>query len=416
MINKERLAQNLLQMAQFSATKGDEGITRLAFSDSDWLGRSFLIKLMEEAGLSIRIDTFGNVIGRREGTEPDLPAVMLGSHGDSVPNGGNYDGVVGVLAAIEVVRSLNEKQIQTEHPLEVVVFMCEESSRFGAATLGSRAMRGELSTQELLSLRDKTGISLFEVLQSRNLQPEAIAQARYTKPLKAFFEVHIEQGKVLEHEQIEIGIVTGIAAPTRMRVYLHGSADHSGATPMSMRTDGLCAAAEVVLAVEKIACKQLEPPVVGTVGVLQVHPGVMNVIPGEVELGIDIRSISAVAKARVVEAVKQELASICQQRKLAYDVQMISDEKPVAILPSVQNCLASICEEQKVSYLKMPSGAGHDAMHWVEYAPTGMLFIPCKQGISHNPAEEAQIDDIVRVTEILEAVVLLTTQANFSWE
>lgn len=416
MINKERLAQNLLQMAQFSATKGDEGITRLAFSDSDWLGRSFLIKLMEEAGLSIRIDTFGNVIGRREGIEPDLPAVMLGSHGDSVPNGGNYDGVVGVLAAIEVVRSLHEKQIQTEHPLEVVVFMCEESSRFGAATLGSRAMRGELSTQELLSLRDKTGISLFEVLQSRNLQPEAITQARYTKPLKAFFEVHIEQGKVLEHEEIEIGIVTGIAAPTRMRVYLHGSADHSGATPMSMRADGLCAAAEVVLAVEKIARKQLEPPVVGTVGVLQVHPGVMNVIPGEVELGIDIRSISAVAKARVVEAVKQELASICQQRKLAYDVQMISDEKPVAILPSVQNCLASICEEQKVSYLKMPSGAGHDAMHWVEYAPTGMLFIPCKQGISHNPAEEAQIDDIVRVTEILEAVVLLTTQANFSWE
>ncbi len=406
MISRNRLAVEFQQMAQFSTTiMEEEGITRLAFSDSDWSAREYVRSLMVEAGLEVRSDAFGNIVGRRGGSEAGLPAIMVGSHIDSVPNGGNYDGVLGVLSAIEVARSLEEEQVELEHPLEIVVFMCEESSRFGTATLGSRAMCGELSLEEIEGLKDKAGTTLAEVLQARGLEPARIGEAKYQQSLKAFIEVHIEQGRVLEHNKIPVGIVTGIAAPTRMRIYLAGSADHSGATPMDLRKDALCAAAEIILAVESCARAQIEPPVVGTVGIIEAKPGVMNVIPGNVELGIDIRSISGEAKAAVVAAVKMEVARICQERGVAYQVKPISDEVPAVIALNMQELLETTCEELGVASMRMPSGAGHDAMHWAEHTPTGMLFIPCRDGISHNAAEHAELEDIYQVTVILEQVV-----------
>lgn len=331
MISKERLAKHFSEMEKISTPNEKPGIFRLAFSDSDWQGREYLMSLMKDAGLSIRIDAFGNVIARREGRNPSLPAIMFGSHGDSVPAGGNYDGVLGVLASIEVMKSLDEENFQNEHPLEAVIFMCEESSRFGMAELGSRVMRGELSADDLHSLKGKDGKSLYEVLKSRNLSPDNISEAVYNEPLKAFLEVHIEQGKVLEYEKTQIGVVTGIAAPTRLRVFLHGKADHSGATPMGMRSDALCASAEITLLVEKLASEQQNPPAVGTVGILNITPGVMNVIPGEAEMGIDIRSIDKDAKAKIVETLKKGIDIVCKKRDIEYEIKVISDETPVPL-------------------------------------------------------------------------------------
>lgn len=403
MIQKERLAKDFEAMARL--TDVGDGINRLAFTDADWAGRQYIVDRMIDAGLTVEADGFGNVIGYKAGKNPDLPVVMVGSHTDSVPNGGNYDGVVGVLSAIEAVRSMTEDNVEHDHTIAVVDFMCEESSRFGAATLGSKAMRGELTLDDLHRLVDKKGISIYEALQSRNLNPDGIETMEYTRPVKAFIEIHIEQGKVLEHEQKKIGIVTGIAAPERFYVTIRGNADHSGATPMKLRHDALCGASKIILGIEEIASMQEEPPVVGTVGVIEVLPGAMNVIPGAVKLGVDIRSISKVARDSVVTLIKEFIAVICEKRGLSYTIEPIAQDHPVAMHPAMIREIEGAVKAVDVEYMTMPSGAGHDAMHWADVVPTGMIFIPCREGISHNPAEFADMADIITGAKVLDTVL-----------
>ena len=403
MIQRERLVKDFEAMAQLTAP--GEGINRLAFTDADWAGRQYIIDRMTDAGLSVEIDDFGNVIGYKIGKKPDLPAVMVGSHTDSVPNGGNYDGVVGVLSAIEVIRSMIDDGYEHDHTIAVVSFMCEESGRFGNATLGSKAMRGELTLQDLHHLVDKQGISLYEALKGRNLNPDGIETMAYKRPVKSFTEIHIEQGKVLEHEQKTIGIVTGIAAPERFYVTIRGNADHSGATPMNLRHDALCGASKIILGIEEIASMQEAPPVVGTVGVVEVTPGAMNVIPGAVKLGVDIRSISKVARNSVVTLVKEFIDITADKRGLSYTIETIAQDHPVEMHPAMIREIEETVKSVGVEYMTMPSGAGHDAMHWAEAVPTGMIFIPCRDGISHNPAEFAEMDDIVTGAEVLDKVI-----------
>ena len=403
MIQRERLVKDFEAMAQLTAP--GEGINRLAFTDADWAGRQYIIDRMTDAGLSIEIDDFGNVIGYKIGKKPDLPAVMVGSHTDSVPNGGNYDGVVGVLSAIEVIRSMIDDGYEHDHTIAVVSFMCEESGRFGNATLGSKAMRGELTLQDLHHLVDKQGISLYEALKGRNLNPDGIETMAYKRPVKSFTEIHIEQGKVLEHEQKTIGIVTGIAAPERFYVTIRGNADHSGATPMNLRHDALCGASKIILGIEEIASMQEEPPVVGTVGVVEVTPGAMNVIPGAVKLGVDIRSISKVARNSVVTLVKEFIDITAEKRGLSYTIETIAQDHPVEMHPAMIREIEEAVKSVGVEYMTIPSGAGHDAMHWAEVVPTGMIFIPCRDGISHNPAEFAEMDDIVTGAAVLDKVL-----------
>ena len=403
MIQKERLAKDFEAMARL--TDVGDGINRLAFTDADWAGRQYIVDRMIDAGLTVEADGFGNVIGYKAGKNPDLPVVMVGSHTDSVPNGGNYDGVVGVLSAIEAVRSMTEDNVEHDHTIAVVDFMCEESSRFGAATLGSKAMRGELTLDDLHRLVDKKGISIYEALQSRNLNPDGIETMEYTRPVKAFIEIHIEQGKVLEHEQKKIGIVTGIAAPERFYVTIRGNADHSGATPMKLRHDALCGASKIILGIEEIASMQEEPPVVGTVGVIEVIPGAMNVIPGAVKLGVDIRSISKVARDSVVTLIKEFIDVICEKRGLSYTIEPIAQDHPVAMHPAMIREIEGAVKAVDVEYMTMPSGAGHDAMHWANVVPTGMIFIPCHEGISHNPAEFTDIADIITGAKVLDTVL-----------
>ena len=403
MIQKERLAKDFEAMARL--TDVGDGINRLAFTDADWAGRQYIVDRMIDAGLTVEADGFGNVIGYKAGKNPDLPVVMVGSHTDSVPNGGNYDGVVGVLSAIEAVRSMTEDNVEHDHTIAVVDFMCEESSRFGAATLGSKAMHGELTLDDLHRLVDKKGISIYEALQSRNLNPDGIETMEYTRPVKAFIEIHIEQGKVLEHEQKKIGIVTGIAAPERFYVTIRGNADHSGATPMKLRHDALCGASKIILGIEEIASMQEEPPVVGTVGVVEVIPGAMNVIPGAVKLGVDIRSISKVARDSVVTLIKEFIDVICEKRGLSYTIEPIAQDHPVAMHPAMIREIEGAVKAVDVEYMTMPSGAGHDAMHWADVVPTGMIFIPCHEGISHNPAEFADMADIITGAKVLDTVL-----------
>ena len=403
MIQKERLAKDFEAMARL--TDVGDGINRLAFTDADWAGRQYIVDRMIDAGLTVEADGFGNVIGYKAGKNPDLPVVMVGSHTDSVPNGGNYDGVVGVLSAIEAVRSMTEDNVEHDHTIAVVDFMCEESSRFGAATLGSKAMRGELTLDDLHRLVDKKGISIYEALQSRNLNPDGIETMEYTRPVKAFIEIHIEQGKVFEHEQKKIGIVTGIAAPERFYVTIRGNADHSGATPMKLRHDALCGASKIILGIEEIASMQEEPPVVGTVGVIEVIPGAMNVIPGAVKLGVDIRSISKVARDSVVTLIKEFIDVICEKRGLSYTIEPIAQDHPVAMHPAMIREIEGAVKAVDVEYMTMPSGAGHDAMHWANVVPTGMIFIPCHEGISHNPAEFADMADIITGAKVLDTVL-----------
>ena len=403
MIQKERLQKDFAAMAQLTGL--GEGVNRLAFTDADWEGRQYIIDRMADAGLDVEIDGFGNVIGYKVGTNPDLPVVMVGSHTDSVPNGGNYDGVVGVLSAIEVVRSIIDDGFEHDHTIAVVDFMSEESSRFGAATLGSKAMCGKLTLNDLHRLVDKQGISLYDALKNRKLHPDAIESMAYNRPVKAFIEMHIEQGKVLEHEQKQIGIVSGIAAPERFYVTIRGNADHSGATPMNLRHDALCGASKIILGIEEIASMQEEPPVVGTVGIAEVVPGAMNVIPGSVKLGVDIRSISKVARDSVVFLIKELIDVIAEKRGLSYTIEPIAQDHPVAMHPAMIREIEEAVKSVGVDYMIMPSGAGHDAMHWTEVAPTGMIFIPCRDGISHNPAEFAAMDYIVAGVEVLENVI-----------
>ena len=403
MIQRERLVKDFEVMAQLTAP--GEGINRLAFTDADWAGRQYIIDRMTDAGLFVEIDDFGNVIGYKLGKKPDLPVVMVGSHTDSVPNGGNYDGVVGVLSAIEVIRGMTDDGYEHDHTIAVVSFMCEESGRFGNATLGSKAMRGELTLQDLHRLVDKQGISLYEALKGRNLNPDGIETMAYKRPVKSFTEIHIEQGKVLAHEQKTIGIVTGIAAPERFYVTIRGNADHSGATPMNLRHDALCGASKIILGIEEIASMQEEPPVVGTVGVVEVTPGAMNVIPGAVKLGVDIRSISKVARNSVVTLVKEFIDITAEKRGLSYTIETIAQDHPVEMHPAMIREIEEAVKSVGVEYMTMPSGAGHDAMHWAEAVPTGMIFIPCRDGISHNPAEFAEMDDIVTGAAVLDKVL-----------
>lgn len=403
MIQKERLLKDFEAMATFGGSSS--GINRIAFSDADWAGRQYIIDRMMDAGLDVEIDGFGNVIGYKRGTNPDLPVVMIGSHTDSVPNGGNYDGVVGVLSAIEVVRSMIDDDVTHDHTIAVVSFMCEESSRFGAATLGSKAMRGKLTVHDLHRLVDKQGISLYDALKGRHLQPNAIESMAYKIPVKAFIEMHIEQGKVLEHEQKQIGIVSGIAAPERFYATIRGHADHSGATPMNLRHDALCGASKIILGIEEVTSMQVEPPVVGTVGIAEVMPSAMNVIPGSVKLGVDIRSISKVARDSVVVLIKELIDVIAEKRGLSYTIEPISKDSPVSMASSMIKEIERAVTSLQLDYMIMPSGAGHDAMHWAEVAPTGMIVIPCRDGLSHNSAEFAAMDDIVAGAEVLENVI-----------
>ena len=403
-IDKRRLMRDLNAIGRIGI--GDHGsVTRLVFSIKELRSRQVLIHLMRQAGLKIHVDAIGNIFGRLDGADPKAPALLAGSHLDTVIHGGKYDGPVGVIGALEAVRTIRENKITLRAPLEVVCFIGEESSRFGFSTLGSSLVAGEVHPKDLTNAVDAQGTKLADVLSSLGISPRNLSRlARDPKSMKAYLELHIEQGPILEAKAKRIGLVTSIAAPSRFKVIFTGQADHSGTTPMEMRKDALVAAAQLIEYVEKI-CRKFSSMekgrVVGTVGAMKIEPGVINAVPGRAELSIDIRSTSAQAKDKVARLVKQRGAAIARDRGIAIEVLNIRTEEPVPLDKRLLRITRQLCDEKAIDYEIMPSGAGHDAMQMAKITPAGMIFIPSRRGISHNPLEWTDPDDIALGAQLL---------------
>ena len=401
-VNRERVSNLLSGLAKFTAS--EEGVTRLAYSALDREAQNWLLEQVQDLGLSIREDAVGNVFLRREGVDSALPAVACGSHLDTVIHGGAYDGMCGVVGALEALYMLRDAQLTRS--IEVLIFRAEESSRVGFATMGSKLLTGAATVAKLSTGGKKGDISFEEALRQWGCDPARAADAILAPGSYASFsELHIEQGKVLEEKAIQIGIVRNIAAPTRFKIHIQGMADHSGATPMGMRRDALVAAAKLILAVNEAAEDEKAHGTVGTVGVVEVEPGSINVVPGAVTLWVDVRGVEPASIKRTLEDIQAEAENVAVTDRVGVRIEMLTADSPVPLSETLAEQTEAVCKELGYSFLHMNSGAGHDAMHMAKIAPTTMIFIPCKGGISHNPAEYASMDDICRGITVLAHIL-----------
>ncbi|EGO62421.1 Zn-dependent hydrolase [Acetonema longum] len=381
--------------------KGQQGMDRQAFTEADRQARQYVTDLMGEIGLTVREDAFGNLIGRLPGKNPEAAAVVTGSHIDTVPEGGKYDGIVGVAGGLYALKELKGRGPLT-HPLEVIVFMAEESSRFGFATMGSKVMAGQMNLLSWSKAKDQDGVKLSEALAGWGLDMNKLASAkRAPKEMKAFVEMHIEQGPVLERIGKKVGVVTAIAAPTRMKITVEGFAAHSGTTPMDERQDALVSAARIVLAVRESAMDQVHRGTVGTVGVLKVHPGAMNVVPGMVEMWVDIRGVDHDSIIECLQDIKDQVSTIADEQETPVSIAVMASDKPVILAEEIIDTIEDACDTLNIAYHRMHSGAGHDAMNIAALTPTGMIFVPSHKGISHNPDEYTSEEDIAAGVQVL---------------
>ena len=411
MIDAKRFERNFNAISEFGALKGG-GLTRLAFSKEDLEAREFLINLIEKNGFKLKIDNVGNIYAiYDEGCEADAKPVCVGSHIDSVPNGGFYDGTLGVMAGLEALSSIKEAGIKLKRPLWLINFSCEESSRFKTATIGSKIISGKLSQQRLHELKDEDGISLFEAMSAAGFKPQNLDEAILKEnSLHAYLELHIEQGPVLERSAISVGVVSGIAAPIRFEITIHGKADHSGATPMNMRSDALLAASHIIIAANKFA--KNKKTAVATVGYVHAKPGVLNVVPGEARLGVDLRDIDKASLEELNLELRNFVGELSRELKFSYEIRELSSDEPVKLSEHAINLLEDEAKKLGIKTLTLPSGAGHDAMNLTKLANSvGMLFIPCVDGISHNTKEAINFKDAVAATKILtNALIRLSNE------
>ncbi|MFJ3470726.1 Zn-dependent hydrolase [Pseudomonas sp. NPDC090203] len=399
-INGERLWQSLMAMAEIGATARG-GSCRLALSEEDKAGRELFAHWCREAGLTLSVDRIGNLFARRAGTDPEAAPVMMGSHLDTQPEGGRFDGVYGVLAGLEVIRRLNDLNIQTRKPLEVAVWTNEEGARFTPAMLGSAVFTGSLSLEKGLASTDAEGVSVAQALASTGYDGE--------RPLggavDAYFEAHIEQGPILEDNGKSIGVVTGGQAIRWLDVRVEGMAAHAGTTPMKLRKDALYGAARMIQALEELA-GDFAPEGLTTVGELSIAKSSRNTIPGLVNFTVDLRHHRDEAIDAMEQQVRQRLQEIGTQRGLSVsiDPHWISPATPFdgECVAAVQQAVDGLGYDQQ----RIVSGAGHDAIHLARFCPTAMIFIPCVGGLSHNEAEDALPDDVRQGSDVLLNAVL----------
>lgn len=398
-VNGARVVEHINALAEFGKNP-QGGVSRLAYSEADRRGREYVMGLMHRAKLETTIDAAGNIVGRRAGSDQNLPPLLFGSHIDSVPEGGNYDGDVGSLGAIEVAQTLAENNLITRHPLEVIIFQNEEGG-----LIGSRAINGELTEKEL-DLVSRSGKTIREGINFIGGDTTKLSTVKRGKgSIGAYLELHIEQGGILENEKIDIGIVEGIVGINWWDVTIEGFANHAGTTPMNNRQDALLAAAKFIEAVNRVVTS-MPGRQVGTVGRIQALPGAPNVIPGKVVLSLELRDLDAGKIQMLYQKIRTEADQIAQASKVTFDFKEINVNIPAPTDPRIRSVIAESAKELGLSTKQMPSGAGHDAQDMARLAPVGMIFIPSIGGISHSPKEFSRPQDIENGANVLLGAVL----------
>jgi beta-ureidopropionase / N-carbamoyl-L-amino-acid hydrolase len=404
-IDRARLQSTIEELGRIGATERG-GLTRLALSDEDRQGRDLMVAWMRQAGLRVTVDQMGNIFGERPG-EPGAPAVMMGSHVDSVPTGGKYDGQLGVLCALEAIRTLNDGRVRTRHPVTLVVFTNEEGARFQPAMIASGVMAGKIALEDAYNARDKDGRRLVDELERIGYLG---AEPCVPRPLRAYLELHIEQGPQLEEQGLSVGVVEGIVAIAWSRLTIHGVQDHAGPTPMRIRHDALVPAAEVVAGVRGIA-RQLGGDLVTTVGNLTVTPNIVNAIPGRVALSIDMRDPRDATLDRALPLLDRVVAEACEREGVRYELQHYWRVPYTPFDPEVVAAVERAARATGAGHRRILSGAGHDAQYMAAIGPTGMVFVPSRGGRSHCEEEFTAMDDIEHgANTLLGAAVELAGQ------
>jgi ureidoglycolate amidohydrolase len=399
-IDGQRLSRELEELGAISAALPPV-VTRVVFTEADLRGRAYLKRLCAEAGLAIREDAVGNTFARWEGSEPELPAVATGSHIDAIPNAGRFDGTVGVLGGLEALRALRRAGFRPRRPLELVIFTSEEPTRFGIGCLGSRLLSGLLDAGAGQRLKDRDGNTLDEARKNAGFHG-ALESVRLPRNHYAgFVELHIEQGPLLEKHQTALGVVTAIAAPATLRMRIEGEGGHAGAVLMSERRDAFLAAAEIALSVEFAVLATGSNDTVGTVGVCDVFPGAVNSIPSRVMLDVDVRDIDGTRRDRVLDDIFTSAGEAAKRRGVTIQSELLNADPPANCNPVVTGNLEESCKAHGLAFEQMISRAYHDSLFMSRIAPTAMLFIPCRGGISHRPDEYAAPEDIARGSLVL---------------
>lgn len=408
-VDRNRLMGEIEELAAISDAPAP-AVTRIMFTPTDLKARAWLIAQCEEVGLSVRQDPIGNIFVRWAGVESGAPAVGTGSHIDAIPNAGKYDGVVGVLGGLEAIRALRRGGFYPKSPIELLVFASEEPTRFGIGCLGSRLLSGSMSPDAAKKLADKEGTPLEEVRNKAGLQGELEEVKLPRDYYKAFVELHIEQGPLLERQKVPFGIVTNIAAPASLRISLEGAGGHAGGVLMFDRKDALCAAAELILAIEKEARRSGAADTVATVGICEVFPGAVNSIPSLVKFTLDIRDTNLQRRDAVLRAIGAAGEAIAAKRQVSFQIEFVNADAPAECSPAIREVLAQSCAKYQAEFIPMVSRAYHDSLFMSRIAPVAMLFIPCRNGYSHRPDEYASPEDIERgVTVLAETLASLSS-------
>jgi ureidoglycolate amidohydrolase len=408
-INQARLSSEIEELATFSDAEAP-AVTRIVFTPTDLQARAWMKARCEDAGLEVRQDAIGNTFARWVGSEPAAPVIGTGSHIDAIPNAGKYDGVVGVLGGLEAIRGLKQAGFQPRQSIELLIFTSEEPTRFGIGCLGSRLLSGTLSADAARTLRGNDGLSMEEVRQSAGLTGKLEDVKLPANYYKAFVELHIEQGPILEREHLPLGVVERIAAPASLKITVGGSGGHAGGVLMPDRRDALCAAAEIILAIEDAAGTSGAIDTVATVGICDVFPGAVNSIPSRVRLSVDIRDTSLERRDRVMQTLEEICRSTAAKRGVEIRSELLNADQPAESGPAIVSTLQNACNQHGFKFLRMTSRAYHDSLFISRIAPVAMLFIPCHNGYSHRPDEYASPDDIARGALVLAETLAILAE------
>jgi ureidoglycolate amidohydrolase len=408
-VDQQRLTSEIDALAAFSDAESP-AVTRVVFTLTDIKARAWMKARCEEASLTVRQDAIGNTFARWVGSDPHAPAIGTGSHIDAIPNAGKYDGVVGVLGGLEAIRALQRAGFRPKHSIELLIFTSEEPTRFGIGCLGSRLLSGTLSADAARKLADNDSAKLEDVRKNAGLSGALEDVKLLPNYYKAFVELHIEQGPRLEHERKPLGIVERIAAPASLRITIEGFGGHAGGVLMPDRRDALCAAAELILALEHAARTTGAIDTVATVGICDVFPGAVNSIPSRVRLSADIRDTDLQRRDGVMRALEQACRETSTKRQVSIHSELLNADAPAECSPAIIGALSEACTKYGFEFLTMPSRAYHDSLFMSRISPVAMLFIPCRNGYSHRPDEYASPEDIARGTLILaEALATLAS-------